>query len=104
MGKVLDMNNSLYVLAREIVKYSENILIIFICAWFIGTGWLPDIKGPITWSIFNPGVELSPVNRVEIFFDYTWTISTPGLKRYTTRSRHRFAEVKKAFILFSCNK
>jgi hypothetical protein len=27
-------------------------------------------KGPITWSIFNPGVELSPVNRVEIFCDY----------------------------------
>jgi hypothetical protein len=23
-------------------------------------------KGPITWSIFNPGVELSPVNRVEL--------------------------------------
>jgi hypothetical protein len=23
-------------------------------------------KGPITWSIFNPGVELSPVYRVEI--------------------------------------
>jgi hypothetical protein len=22
--------------------------------------------GPITWSIFNPGVELSPVYRVEI--------------------------------------
>jgi hypothetical protein len=27
-------------------------------------------KGPITWRIFNPGVELSPVNRVEIFCDY----------------------------------
>jgi hypothetical protein len=38
------------------------------------------------------------------FFAITWTISTPGLKRYTIRSRHRFAEVKKAFILFSCNK
>jgi hypothetical protein len=25
-----------------------------------------EIKGPITWSIFNPGVELSPVYRVEI--------------------------------------
>jgi hypothetical protein len=24
------------------------------------------IKGPITWSIFNPGVELSSVYRVEI--------------------------------------
>ncbi len=24
------------------------------------------IKGPLTWSIFNPGVELSPVDRVEI--------------------------------------
>jgi hypothetical protein len=29
-----------------------------------------QFKGPITWSIFNPGVELSPVNRVEIFCDY----------------------------------
>ncbi len=27
-------------------------------------------KGPITWSIFNPGVELSPVDRVEILYDY----------------------------------
>ena len=27
-------------------------------------------KGPITWRTFNPGVELSPVNRVEIFCDY----------------------------------
>jgi hypothetical protein len=36
---------------------------------------------PITWSTLNPGVELSPVNRVEIFCYYmddfiTWTIST----------------------------
>jgi hypothetical protein len=38
------------------------------------------------------------------FFAITWTISTPGLKRYIIRSQHRFAEVKKAFILFSCNK
>ncbi len=28
------------------------------------------IKGAITWSIFNPGVELSPVDRVEILYDY----------------------------------
>jgi hypothetical protein len=27
-------------------------------------------KGPITWRTFNPGVELSPVNRIEIFCDY----------------------------------
>ncbi len=26
--------------------------------------------GPITWSIFNPGVELSPVDRIEILYDY----------------------------------
>jgi hypothetical protein len=62
-------------------------------------------KGPITWSIFNPGVELSPVKLTGLkIFAITWTISTPGLKRYTIRSRHRFAEVKKALILFSCNK
>jgi hypothetical protein len=40
------------------------------------------IKGPITWSIFNPGVELSPVDRLK-FFMITWKISTPGLKCYT---------------------
>jgi hypothetical protein len=58
-----------------------------------------QLKGPITWSIFNPGVELSLLNRVEIFA-ITWTISTPGLKRYTTRSRHRLAEVKSLYFVF----
>jgi hypothetical protein len=58
-------------------------------------------RGPITWRTFNPGVELSPVNRVEIFCDYcTWTISTPGLKRYTIHLRHWFAEVKKLLFCF----
>jgi hypothetical protein len=28
--------------------------------------WKYQILGPITWSIFNPGVELSPVYQVEI--------------------------------------
>ena len=37
---------------------------IFLCQYIVPT------MGPITWSIFNPGVELSPVNRVEIFCDY----------------------------------
>ena len=55
-----------------------------------------NCKGPITWRTFNPEVELSPVNRVEIFVAITWTISTPGLKRYTIRSRHQFPEVKKS--------
>jgi hypothetical protein len=31
-----------------------------------GTISMTGSKGPITWSIFNPGVELSPVYRVEI--------------------------------------
>jgi hypothetical protein len=51
-------------------------------------------KGPITWRIFNPGVELSPVNRVEFFCDYmddfnpgvetlyyTFSASIPGSKK-----------------------
>jgi hypothetical protein len=48
-------------------------------------------KGPITWSIFNPGVELSPVNRVENFNDdfnpgvetlyYTFSASIRGSKK-----------------------
>jgi hypothetical protein len=29
-----------------------------------------DELGAITWRTFSPGVELSPVNRVEIFCDY----------------------------------
>ena len=51
-------------------------------------------KGPITWRTFNPGVVLSPVNRVEIFCDYmddfnpgvetlyyTFSASIPGSKK-----------------------
>jgi hypothetical protein len=51
-------------------------------------------KGPITWRTFNPGVELSPVNRVDIFCDYmddfnpgvetlhyTFSASIPGSKK-----------------------
>ncbi len=41
-------------------------------------------EGPITWSIFNPGVELSPVDRVEILYDYMEDFNPgPGLKCYT---------------------
>jgi hypothetical protein len=52
------------------------------------------IKGPITWRTFNPGVELSSVNRVEIVCDYmddfnpgvetlyyTFSASIPGGKK-----------------------
>ena len=41
-------------------------------------------KGPITWSIFNPGVELSPVNRVEIFCDYMDDFN-PGVEMLQAR-------------------
>jgi hypothetical protein len=34
------------------------------------------------------------------FFAITWTISTPGLKRYTIRSWHRFPLVKKPLFCF----
>ncbi len=46
-----------------------------------------QFKGPIIWSIFNPGVEFSPVDRVEISAllvtqarDHMAKSSTPGLK------------------------
>ena len=41
--------------------------------WEMGTNMagyksrIRNCKGPITWKTFNPEVELSPVNRVEIF-------------------------------------
>jgi hypothetical protein len=43
--------------------------------------WAGDkkTKGPITWRIFNPGVELSPVDRVENFSDYMYDFNL-GLK------------------------
>jgi hypothetical protein len=44
-------------------------------------------KGPITWTTFNPAVELGPVNRVEILCDYMdnfnpggWNSALHGLK------------------------
>ena len=61
------------------------------------------IKGLITGELSTPGLNSALLTGLKIFA-ITWMISTPGLKRYTIRSRHRFAEVKKAFILFSCNK
>jgi hypothetical protein len=57
-------------------------------------------KGPITWRTFNPGVELSPVNRVEIFCDYMDDFN-PGVETlYYIRSRHRFPQIKKHLFCF----
>jgi hypothetical protein len=43
-----------------VLKYSRNF------AYYVNSKFWRICKGPITWSIFNPGVELSPVYRVEI--------------------------------------
>jgi hypothetical protein len=61
------------------------------------------VRGRLHGELSTPGLKSALLTGLK-FFAITWTISTPGLKRYTIRSRHRFAEVKKAFILFSCNK
>jgi hypothetical protein len=61
------------------------------------------LRGRLHGAFSTPGLNSALLTGLK-FFAITWTISTPGLKRYTIRSRHRFAEVKKAFILFSCNK
>jgi hypothetical protein len=58
-------------------------------------------KGPITWSIFNPGVEFSPVDRVEIFCDYMDDFNPSVETLYYTFSAS-IRGSKKAFILFSC--
>ena len=60
-------------------------------------------KGPITWRTFNPGVELSPVNRVEIFCDYMDDFN-PGVETLYYTFSASIPGSKKAFILFSCNK
>ena len=57
-------------------------------------------KGPITWRIFNPGVELSPVNRVEIFCDYMDDFN-PGVETLYYTFSASIPRSKKAFILFS---
>jgi hypothetical protein len=61
------------------------------------------VRGRLHGELSTPGLNSALLTGLK-FFAITWTISTPGLKRYTIRSRHRFPEVKKAFILFSCNK
>jgi hypothetical protein len=62
-----------------------------------------DTKGPITWRTFNPGVELGPVNRVEIFCDYMDDFN-PGVETLYYTFSASIPGSNKAFILFSCNK
>jgi nitrate/TMAO reductase-like tetraheme cytochrome c subunit len=57
-------------------------------------------KGPITWRTFNPGVELSPVNRVEIFCDYMDDFN-PGVETLYYTFSASIPRSKKTFILFS---
>jgi hypothetical protein len=52
---------------------------------------------------FHPGVELSPVNRVEIFCDYMDDFNPWVETLYYTFSAS-IPRSKKAFILLSCNK
>jgi hypothetical protein len=59
-----------------------------------------ETKGPITWSIFNPGVELSPVNRVEIFCDYMDDFN-PGVETlYSTFSASIRGSKKSLYFVF----
>ena len=52
--------------------------------------------GPITWRTFNPGVELSPVNRVEIFCDYMDDFN-PGVETLYYTFSASIPRNKKAF-------
>jgi hypothetical protein len=61
------------------------------------------LRGRLHGKLSTPGLNSALLTGLNLFA-ITWTISTPGLKRYTICSRHRFPEVKKALILFSCNK
>jgi hypothetical protein len=56
-------------------------------------------KGPITWRTFNPGVELSPVNRVEIFCDYIDDFN-PGVETLYYTFSASIPEVKKPLFCF----
>jgi hypothetical protein len=63
-------------------------------------GSIPTSKGPITWSIFNPGIELSPVNRVEIFCDYMDDFN-PGVETlYYTFSASIRGSKKSLYFVF----
>jgi hypothetical protein len=62
-------------------------------------------KEPIIWSTFNPGVELSAVNRFEIFVIYmddfdprVEMLYVPGI------DSPKYKNGSIASILFSCNK
>ena len=52
---------------------------------------------------FQPRVELSPVNRVDIFCDYMADFN-PGVETLYYTFSASIPGSKKAFILFSCNK
>jgi hypothetical protein len=67
---------------------------------------MTSLRGRLHGELSIPGLKSALLLTGLKFFAITWTILTPGLKRYTLyiRSRHRFPEIKKAFIFFSCNK
>ena len=68
----------------------------------IGFHWLVHntSKGPITWNIFNPGVELSPVNRVEFFCEYMDDFN-PGVETlYYTFSASIRGSKKSLYFVF----
>jgi hypothetical protein len=52
-------------------------------------------RGRLHGELSTPGLNSALLTWLK-FFAIAWTISTPGLKRYTIRSRHRFPEVKKS--------
>ena len=57
------------------------------------------LRGRLHGAFSTPGLNSALLTGLK-FFTITWSISTPGLKRYTIRSRHRFAEVKKPLFCF----
>ena len=57
------------------------------------------LRGRLHGELSTPGLNSALLTGLK-FFAITWTMSTPGLKRYTIRSRHRFPEVKKPLLCF----
>jgi hypothetical protein len=60
---------------------------------------IPGLRGRLHGAFSTPVLNSALLTGLK-FFAITWTFSTPGLKRYTIRSRHRFAEVKSLYFVF----
>ena len=90
----------------QIYCYFHKFLIFIDISRYINVQILQSMKkiyftfrGRLHGELSTPGLNSVLLTGLK-FFAITWTISTPGLKRYNISSRHRFPEVKKHSFCF----